>query len=25
MMDAGYLDEGVEFEVRPYTEKGPPP
>ena len=24
MMDAGYLDEGVEFEVRPYTEKGPP-
>jgi hypothetical protein len=20
----GYLEEGVEFEVRPYTEKGPP-
>jgi hypothetical protein len=25
MMDAGYLQEGVECEVRPYTEKGPPP
>ena len=25
MMDAGYLQDGVEFEVRPYTEKGPPP
>jgi hypothetical protein len=24
MMHKGYLQEGVEFEVRPYTEMGPP-
>jgi lipoprotein-anchoring transpeptidase ErfK/SrfK len=25
LMNAGFLKEGVAFEVRPYTESGPPP
>ena len=24
LMKAGYLKEGMHFEVRPYTETGPP-
>jgi hypothetical protein len=24
LMAAGYLKQGVHFEVRPYTETGPP-